>query len=80
MPQRVIKSKANAVVASLAKLSRPNENGQRDLRGIGWGRKRKPDTTYVIGWLDLNGHENEEECTNLVRYETRNGSHQPVWI
>ena len=27
------------------------------MRGIGWGRKRKPDTTYVTGRLDLNGLE-----------------------
>ena len=39
MPQRVIKSKANAVVASLAKLSRPNENGQRDCAALGGGEK-----------------------------------------
>ena len=43
--QIVIKSKASAVVVSLAKRSHPNENG----RGIGWGRKRKTDTTCY--WL-----------------------------
>ena len=37
--QRVIKSKANVVVISLAKVSRTNENGQGDRAALGGGEK-----------------------------------------
>ena len=52
--QSVIRSKTNAVVASSARVARPNENGQGDCAASGGG---KPDTTYVTRGLDLNGLE-----------------------
>ena len=39
MNQRVKKAKANAVVASLAKASRPNEEGRGDCAASGGGEK-----------------------------------------
>ena len=41
MNQRVKKAKANAVVASSAKASRPNENGRGDCAASGGGEKEK---------------------------------------
>ena len=40
MSQKVIKSKVNAVVTSLAKASRPSENGQGDCSASG-GREKE---------------------------------------
>ena len=61
--QKVVKSKENAVVASLAKVARPSESG------VGWGRERKLNTFYAIGRFNLNDHELEEKCTDLGGYK-----------
>ena len=59
--QKVVKSKASAVVASLARTARPRENGQG-------GRKREPDTADAIGRFDHNSNKVEEKCTDFVGY------------
>ena len=63
--QKVVKLKASAVVASLAREARPSENGQGDGATLARGRKREPDTPYAIGGFDHNGNKVEEKCTDF---------------
>ena len=62
--QRVVKSKASAVVASLTSAGRSGESGQDADRG----RKREPDTPYALGRSDHDGHEINKDCTNPGRH------------
>ena len=68
MNSKVINSKTSAVVTSLAEVSRPSENGQGD-RAASSGEKVKFDTTYAIGWFDLNSQDVEKERKNPIRHE-----------
>ena len=58
--QKVVNSKTNAVVASLAKVDRPSESGQGE---------RKHNNPYAVGRFDLNSHEVEENCTDIGGYK-----------
>ena len=75
--QKVVKSKANAVVASLAKVARPNESGQGDGASSTGGEKENL-IPYAIGRFELDSHEIEEKCTDLGGHKARDGSHQSV--
>ena len=70
--QRVVKSKASTVVASLTSAGRSGESGQKDNATLAGG-KREPDTPYALGRSDHNSHEVKEDCTNP-------GNYQSVWI
>ena len=48
---RVIKSKANAVVTSLAKVSRPDHNGQGDCLAPSGGEKKNLITPILLAGL-----------------------------
>ena len=61
MNQKVVKSKASTVVASLADVARSGESGQGET-------KREFDTPYAIGKFDHNGHEIEEKYTDSGGY------------
>ena len=41
MNQQVVKSKANAIVASLAKVARPSESGQGEGAALAGGESKK---------------------------------------
>ena len=79
MNQKVVKSKANAVVASLAKVARPIESGQGDGTAMAGGMKENL-IPYAFGRFDLNSHKGKEKRTNLGGHNARNGIHQSVWI
>ena len=63
--QKVVKSKASTVVASLARVARSGESGQGDGATLARGRKREPDTPYAIGGFDHNGNKVKEKCTDF---------------
>ena len=66
--QRVVKSKASTVVASLTSAGRSGESGQGDGATPTGVRKREPDTPYALGRSDHNSHEIKEDCTNPSRH------------
>ena len=66
--QRVVKSKASAVVASLTSAGRSGESGQGDGATLTGGRKREPDTPYALGRSDHDSHVIKEDSTNPGRH------------
>ena len=64
--QRVVKSKASAVVASLTSAGRSGDSGQAD--GVTLTGGEKPDTPYALGRSDHDSHGIKEDCTNPSRH------------
>ena len=61
-----MKSKANAVVASLARAARPSEKGQGDGATLDGEEKEKLEN--ALGRFDHNGNKVEEKCTDIGGY------------
>ena len=62
--QRVVKSKASTVVASLTSAGRSGENGQGD--GATLGRKREPDTPMFLAGLTTTATKSKKTARTLA--------------
>ena len=62
--QRVVKSKASTVVASLTSAGRSGENGQGD--GATLGRKREPDTPMLLAGLTTTATKSKKTARTLA--------------
>ena len=66
--QKVVKSKASTVVASLTGVAHSGESGQGDGPMLAGGEKENLIPPYAIGRFDHNGHEVKEKRTDSGGY------------
>ena len=79
---RMIKSKTNAAVTSLAKVSHPNENGQGYRAAPSGGEKENLIPPMLLAGLISTASKSRKSVQTLLdtKLEMEYGSHQPVRI
>ena len=78
--QKVVKSKATAVVASLAKVARASESGQGDSATLAGGEKENLIPSMLLAGLTSIATRSKKSARTLADTKLEMESHQSVWI
>ena len=68
MNQRVVKSKASTVVASLTSAGRSGESGQGDGATLVGGEKKNLIPPMLLAGLTITATKSKKDCTNPGRH------------